>query len=177
MNRLLAVTLMLASSALGQAQTDVQIGNLKSKAPAAWKAQEPSSKFRQFQFVLPRAEGDKEDGELYITNFGGGGLDANIDRWKKMFAPPEGKTLDDVTKIEKFKSGNAEFIVVDVHGTYKTKFPPFAPNAKEVIKPSYRRINVAVNGLEEPAFIILSGPQATIAKHHKDFESWVKAFK
>jgi hypothetical protein len=168
---------MLASAALGQAQTDVQLDNLRSKTPAGWKAQEPSSKFRQYQFMLPKADGDTEDAELYVTDFGGGGLEANIGRWKGMFVPPEGKSIEDVTKIEKFKVGNAEAVLVDVQGTYKTKFPPFAPNAKEIIKPSYRRINVVINGPEKQYFLILSGPQATIAKHHKDFESWVKSFK
>jgi hypothetical protein len=41
------------------------------------------------RYLIPRAAGETEDGELAVFHFGpgqGGGIDANIDRWVKQFS-------------------------------------------------------------------------------------------
>ncbi len=168
---------LLAFASIAQAQTEVQLDTIRAKTPAGWKVEKPSTNFRQHQFSLPKAEGDKDDAELYVTDFGGGGLDANIARWKGMFSPPEGKTLDEATKVEKFKVAGWEVVSVDTHGTYRSKFPPNSPTAKEVVRPNFRRINVVLTGPEKQFFLILTGPQATVEKHVKDFNGFVRSFK
>ena len=54
----------------------------------------------------------------------GGTVNDNIKRWKGMFQPPEGKTIDEATKQETFKVGKVDVTSVDVQGTYLDKFPP-----------------------------------------------------
>src|SRR5688500_318081 len=74
----------------------VTLDGFKSEAPSSWKAQEPSNKFRAYQFSVAKASGDKEDAELVIFYFGagsGGGVEDNLKRWKGMFQPAEGKTI------------------------------------------------------------------------------------
>src|SRR5271170_4195424 len=88
--------------------TVVKLDGLSSTAPASWKAGSPTSEMRMYQFVLPKADGDPLDAELIVFFFGkggGGGIDANVQRWKEKFLPPEGKKIDDVTKVDKFKVG------------------------------------------------------------------------
>ena len=159
----------------------VELGTLKSKAPAGWKKQEPSNKLRMAQFVVPKVAGDDEDAELVVFFFGkggGGSNDDNIKRWKGQFLAPEGKTIDDATKIEKFKVGKvADIVYVDMQGTYKFKNPPFDPNAKEVRKPNFRRIGVIFDSDDGPFFITLTGPAKTMAKNKDAFDDWIKAFK
>lgn len=159
----------------------VELGGLKSKAPAGWKVQEPSNKLRLYQMAIPKSDGDKEDGELVVFFFGaggGGGTEENIKRWKGQFIAPEGKTIDDVSKVEKYKVGTAADVVcLDISGTFKYKNPPFSPTAKEERKENFRRFNVIFDTDKGAYFITLTGPAKTVAKQKEAFDSWIKSFK
>jgi hypothetical protein len=172
--------LVIASSAALAGDKTVTLDGLKSDVPASWKMQEPSNKFRAYQFAVPKAAGDKEDAELVIFYFGagsGGSVNDNIKRWKGMFQPPEGKSIDDVSKVEKFKVGAVELTYLDVQGTYLSKFPPFDPNAKVTKKDNYRRLGVVFASENGPYFITLTGPGRTVEANKKAFDDWLKAFK
>lgn len=158
----------------------VELGGLKSKAPADWKMQTPNNKLRLHQFLVPKADGDTENAELVVFSFGGGGgsNEDNVKRWKGQFIAPKGKTIDEVTKTEKFKVGTgADVLYVDIQGTFKYKFPPVDPNAKEVLKENFRRINLIFDTDKGPFFITLTGPAKTIERNKAAFDGWVKAFK
>src|SRR4029079_12686130 len=147
----------------------VELGGLTSKTPAAWKMQEPSNKFRLYQMAVPKVEGDKEDAELIVFFFGaggGGGIDENLKRWKGMFIPPEGKSIDEASKVDKFKIGKvADVVYLDIQGTYKYKNPPFDPRAKEVRKDNFRRYGVIFDTDKGAYFITLTGPAKTMEKN------------
>ena len=159
----------------------IELGKLKSTTPANWKRQPPSNKLRMAQFVVPKVEGDKEDAELVIFFFGkggGGSNEDNIKRWKGQFFPPEGKTMDEATKIDKFKLGkDADVVYIDMHGTFKYKFPPFDPNAKEQRKENFRRFGVIFDSDDGPFFITLTGPAKTLEKAKAGFDGWIKGYK
>jgi hypothetical protein len=177
----LAITVTIGLNFVHAGGEAVELGGLKSKTPESWKKQTPSNKLRTCQFAVPKAEGDKEDAELVVFFFGkggGGSNEDNIKRWKGQFVAPEGKTMDEATKIEKFKVGKvADVVYVDMHGTYKYKNPPFDPNAKEVRKEGFRRIGVIFDTDEGPYFITLTGPAKTMEKSKESFDGWIKAFK
>jgi hypothetical protein len=177
----LAFALLVGLNVVWAGEQVVDLGGLTSKVPAGWKAQEPKSKLRMYQAVVPKVEGDKEDAELVIFFFGaggGGGTEENIARWKSQFIAPEGKTLGDVSKLEKYKVGTgADVIALDIAGTFKSKNPPFAPNAKEERKENFRRFNVIFDTDKGAYFITLTGPAKTMAKNKEAFDGWVKAFK
>lgn len=159
---------------------EVTLDNLKSRAPASWKAQKPSNKFRAYQFAVPMAEGDKKDAELVIFYFGpgsGGTVTDNIKRWKGQFQAPEGKDIDDVSKVEKKKVGKVDVTYLDISGTYLFKFPPFDPNAKTQKLSDYRRLGVYFDSENGPYFITLTGPAKTVAKHKRGFDGWLDGFK
>jgi hypothetical protein len=160
--------------------SEVTLDGLTSRTPAAWKKGTPASKMRSYQFTLPRADGDPEDAELVIFFFGkggGGGAEENIKRWKGFFRAPDGKTLDDVSKVTKFKVGDVDVTYLDVSGTFLSKDPPFDPNAKEVKKADFRRFGVIFESPNGPYFITLTGPAKTMERHKKDFDDWLKNFK
>lgn len=159
---------------------DVTLDKYTSKTPASWKMQEPSNKFRAYQFAIPKAKGDAADAELVVSTFGpgsGGSLEDNIKRWKAAMEAAEGKSIDDVTKVEKIKLDGANLTVVDITGTYLSKFPPFDPNAKVTRKMNYRRIAVFFDSPKGPYFIIVTGPAATVTAAKADFDAWLKNFK
>jgi hypothetical protein len=159
--------------------TVVNIEGLKSRTPANWEPQKSTNKFRKYQFRLAGKEGKKSDAQLLVLYLGGssGGTEDNVKRWQKMFVPPAGKTIDEVTKIEKTKVAGTAVMVVDIHGTYLERFPPFDPDARITRRPDYRRINVIFETADGPYFITLTGPAATVGHYHKGFEQWLKAFK
>ncbi len=156
---------------------EVTIDGLKSRAPADWTEEEPKDKRMRFkQFRLPKGDGDKFDTELVLFFFGpgaGGGLDQNITRWKGLMTAPEGKSIDDLFKVEKFKVGDVAVTYTDVEATYKG--PPFGEKIEP--RPNYRMINVYFDSKNGPYFFRLLGPAKTVEKHKKGFDDWLKAFK
>jgi hypothetical protein len=172
----LSVTALLL---MGSARAgDVELAGMKSKAPEGWKEEQPSSNFRLTQFKLPKAEGDKDDAELAVFYFkgGSGSVEQNLKRQLAKFKPPEGKT-EPVNKSEKTKVGKIDATLQDVKGTFLSKFPPFAPNAKITEKPEYRQLYVIFTTNDGDYYMTLLGPAKTVAKHEKVFKEWLASFK
>ena len=160
--------------------TAVSIDGLESRAPAAWLEEESTSKMRFKQFRLPAADKDKENGELIIFFFGpggGGSVNDNVKRWKGFFVAPEGKSADDISKVDKFKVGDVEVTYLDIQGTYLYKAQPFNPNAQTTKKPDYRMLGVVFECKQGPYFMRVVGPAATVKHHKAGFDDWLKAFK
>lgn len=158
----------------------VGLDGLQSRTPADWKEEETSSRMRAFQFRLPKVKGDKDDAELVIFYFGpggGGSTEDNVKRWKGMFVPPEGKKIDDVTKVDKMKVGTVDVTYVDLHGTYKFKKAPMVPDSEAELRPDQRMLAVVFESPKGPYFIRLVGPAKTVDSHKKGFDDWLKGFK
>src|SRR5262249_25566598 len=118
---------------------EVRLGvNLRSTAPASWEKETPRTQMRRYQFRVPRAEGDKEDAELLGFASFGGSAEANLKRWKNdEFAPPEGKTIDEVSKVTKLDIAGRPAHYLDVSGTYLG-----GPGMGPTRKPGYRMLAV-----------------------------------
>lgn len=155
----------------------VDIDGLKSEAPKDWVREKPSNLLRSYQFRLPKADGDKEDADLGILPDVTGKDEDNIARYKKMFLPPEGKTLDDISKLEKLKAGGAKLTFLDVQGTYLKKQRPLDPDFKAVKMPNYRMFSVLFETKENTHLIRVIGPAKTVEQHKKAFDEWLKTFK
>jgi hypothetical protein len=162
------------------AGTVVKLGPMQARAPGDWKSEKSQFNTRLYQFRLPRHGGDAEDAEVTVSHFGanqGGSLNENLQRWKGQFVPPPGKAIDDVAKTEKLKLGDAEATYLNVEGTYKSRNPPFDPNAKEVQKPGWRLLAVYVPTKEGPYFIRCIGPAQTVEHFKKGFDDWLRSFR
>jgi hypothetical protein len=167
----------LATAADEKKGTKVDIDGMTSTTPAAWVKEAPSNKMRYAQFKLPKAEGDKEDGELIIFKGLGGSATANIDRWKKQFTPPKGKTIDDVSKTTDVKIAGLEGKQLDVEGTYLFNPAPFNPKSKTEARKGYRMIAIHYEGPKDVYHIKLTGPAKTVEHHKKGFDEWLKGYK
>jgi hypothetical protein len=155
----------------------VDLDGLKSTTPGDWKEEAPSNRMRYMQFRLPKKGDDKEDAELIIFKGLGGGSKANIDRWKGMFIPPEGKTIEDVSKVVEIKIGDRPAAYLDIQGTYEFSAQPFNPQSKKERKPNYRMLAIYFDGPDNPYQIKLTGPAKTVEAYKKGFEEWVKSCK
>jgi hypothetical protein len=176
----LALVLIAKVSAADTKGTEVEFDGLKSTTPAEWKPEEVKpalGKLRILQFNVPKVKDDAKDAEVAIFKGIGGSNKDNIERWKGQFIPPEGKSIDDVAKLTEFKVGDVKVTYLDVSGTFKSKFPPFDPNAKEEKLPNYRMLGVIFDGPKDIYHIKFTGPAATVEANKKGFEEWVKGFK
>ena len=157
---------------------DVEVAGMKSTAPKSWKEEPPANSMRLTQFKIPKVEGDAEDAELAIFYFkgGSGGVEANLERQVKKFKPAEGEEKVSA-KTEKIKVGTIDATFQDVQGTFLSKFPPFAPNAKITEKAKYRQLYVIFTTDKGDFYMTLLGPAKTIEKNSKDFKEFLANFK
>jgi hypothetical protein len=154
----------------------IEMDGLRSKVPADWVEVTPG-RGRHAQFKLPAKKDDKYDAELIIFKGFGGSAKDNVDRWKKQFIAPEGKTIDDVAKVEELKIGGHPAAYLDVKGTYLLKKRPFDPDEKPEKREGYRMLAVQFDGPDNIYHIKLVGPETTIDAARKGFEEWLKGFK
>ncbi len=137
-------------------------------APASWKA-EAARPMRAATYSIPLAAGDQGIAECVVNYFGpgqGGGVDANIERWKGQMLGTDGKPA--VAKIDKRAGRGVPITVVDTTGTYSGMGGPMMAGAKPA--PGYRLIGAIVEGPGGSVFFKLTGPAKTIAAQQKNFE-------
>jgi hypothetical protein len=161
----------------------VELDGMKAPIPASWKEEKPDNRMRYLQFWLPGDKNakdkkdDKDRAELVVFKGFGGSADQNIKRWKEMFNPPEGKTLDEVSKVSKIKIGKLEGHYLDVSGTYKYKAAPFDPKSPTELRPNSRMLAIHYEGTNDQFHIRLVGPAKTVEGYKQGFEDWLKALK
>ena len=157
--------------------TTVEFGKLKAVAPALWKSEKPANRLRSHQFKLFSPEKDLADAELIILPESNPNPDKAFPGWKKTFEPPDGKTLDEVTKTDKFAVGAATVHILDISGTWNYRERPQDPKSKLEVRPEYRAVWMIVIVGEDAWHIRLSGPQKVVEKHHADVMAWIKSLK
>ncbi len=175
-----ALTLFLALPLFAIAQdkgTETRIGSLKSVAPADWKKEKPANLLRSYQFKIA-GEKDTMPAEVAVFPESHPNPTKSHPRWKATFIPPEGKTIDDISKTTTWDVKGLTVTVLDVAGgTWKYKERPQDPASKEMLLDNYRVVWVILAEDTEATHIRLSGPEATVNKHYKAFETWVKGLK
>jgi hypothetical protein len=135
------------------------IKELKVSVPKEWEKGAPSGTMRVAQWVLPGPGGD---GELVVYRFAGGagGVEANIERWKGQFQPPEGKTIDDMTKVEKLDANGLKLTHVDIAGRFVAAVMPGAEAKHD--ESDHRMLASIIEGSGDPFFFKATGPQKTM---------------
>jgi hypothetical protein len=146
---------------------------LKFTAPAGWISETPTLSMRQAQYRLSRVEGDSEDAEIAVYYFqgGGGGVQANVDRWVGQFSKPGGSPANDVARIIKKTIHGIPVTTVDVGGTYSGAMGPMGGSSEP--KTNYRMLAAVAEAGNGPWFFKLTGPAKTVAKWEPSFESFI----
>ena len=133
-----------------------------------WKKKTPRVNIIEAEFAIPKLEGDAADGRLTVMA-SGGGVKANVDRWKGQFSKTE------KSSVTKQKVGDFEVHIVDISGTFKDQRGPFAP---ATMRKDYRMMGAIIVMEDGPDYFAkLYGPQKTIEKNAKGFMAFVKSFK
>lgn len=145
--------------------------------PEAWKEEPVKSQLRKAQFLIPRAEGDSEDGQMVVFYFGpgqGGGVEGNIERWKSMFSTADGKPVpDSQAKRDSKEVDGMKVTTLDVTGRYAD---PMA--GKTTAAPQdWRMLAAIVETPDGPWFFKAVGPMATMNAHQQSFDKFVTSIK
>jgi hypothetical protein len=148
-------------------------GGLKFTAPAGWTSETPTSSMRQAQYRLPKVEGDSEDAELVVFYFqgGGGGVQANVDRWIGQFSKADGSPASDVAKTTTKTVNGVPLTIVDVTGTYDSGMGPMQTEATP--RSNYRMLAVVAEASGGPWFFKLTGPTKTVTKWQPSFDAFL----
>jgi len=166
----LAAALVVVSSTFifaDQELKEAKVGDITLKTPASWKQSEPTSRLRLAQFEIPAAEDGKESAELAIFSFGGGGgVQANIDRWIGQFDADGRKS-----KVTSGKSDLGQYVIVDVTGTYKKPVGP--PVLRKTEPMPGARMLAAILAVEGKGnyFLKMTGENATVSAAVKAFRT------
>lgn len=156
--------------------TEVTLDGLKSTAPAAWKSEKPANLLRAYQFKVPRAVGDKEDGDVYVLTTVHGSPAENISRLKALFVLPTSMPKEKAVREWDIKNSKATLTCLDIQGTYYVKDKPIDAAVKEV-RPDYRMIAAVWVSKDASYSIRMVGPKKTVEAHAKEFENWLRNFK
>jgi hypothetical protein len=141
--------------------------------PPAFKRVPPSNPMRKAAFVVPRAEGDSEDGELTVFYFGpgqGGSIDANVDRWVKQFGEVK---PGDVKRADREANGLRQHTVELESGTFASGMPGGASKPK----PNYGLVGGIVETPSGAYFFKLTGPTKTVKQAKPDFYKLLDSIK
>jgi len=178
MIRILAIVQLFTLAAFADDKpVTVKVGTLSNAAPAGWVSEKPANRLRSHQFKLPSGEKDVADAEVAVFPDSSPDAAKNHARWKAAVIPMDGVPPEKFAKVSKLDVKGATVIVLDMTGTWKFKERPQDPKSKEEIRPEYRVIWVIVTTPDETTHFRFTGPMKIVAKHHKEFEEFLKALK
>lgn len=142
--------------------------------PENWVSKEPRSRIVEFEFEVPASEGDDTPGRVTVMG-AGGGVQANIDRWKGQFKAGEGEEV--AADVKKQTVADQEVHVVDIKGIYLDKPGPFVPGPGTE-RPNYRMIGaVIVTKDAGQYFVKMYGPQKTMDAAQSGFQKMIEGLK
>jgi hypothetical protein len=170
----LAAVAVLSLGADDAKQT-VDARGLTFEAPKSWKSTPPSSPMRRAQLRVEPLEGDDYPADLIVFAFGGGAgsVDANIERWQKLFKGEDGNPPKIETKTVQGK--NIEVTRAETHGEYHpAQFPGQRP---EPVRKNARLLGAIVMGADTGYYIRMVGPDKTMTKIRPDFDEMLKTIK
>ncbi|HTS69222.1 MAG TPA: hypothetical protein VMO17_09570 [Terriglobia bacterium] len=138
--------------------------------PSGWEV-EAARQMRVATYRIRAIAGDPEDAECAVYFFGtgqGGTVEANLDRWAKQFASPDGQSAPQAKTGSKEIAG-MKVSTLTVSGTYLGGGPMMG--GQEVKKPNFRMLGAIVDAPQGLVFFKLTGPLNTVASAENDFNS------
>ncbi|HUQ91374.1 MAG TPA: hypothetical protein VM120_06820 [Bryobacteraceae bacterium] len=151
------------------------VASLRWTPPRDWK-NEGSRPMRVATYMVPPAPGDTDPAECAVYFFGagqGGGIDANLERWKGQLRGPGGKPVE--AKTGKRTVHGLSVTTIDASGEYAGMGGPMA--AAKSSKPGYRLLGAIVEGPQGNVFLKFTGPAKTIAANQTKFEQMLASFE
>jgi len=128
-------------------------GEFTFQRPSGWQWVETSSAMRKAQLKISGAD-KKESAEVIFFHFGeggGGGTQANIDRWFSQFQEPKDQLH---TKVEEVTVGKHKVTYVQAQGTYMSGIP----GGPKTPQPGTALLGAILESPQGNVFVRLTGP-------------------
>lgn len=169
------VALALFSMGADEARQTVDARGLTFEAPKSWKSTPPASQMRRAQLTVAPQEGDDYPAELIVFAFpgGAGSVEANIERWQKLFRDENGQAPRIETRA--VKGQNVEVTRAETHGEYHPAQFPGRP--AEPVRKDARLLGAIVMTDNASYYIRMVGPDKTMKKIAPDFDAMLKTIK
>jgi len=167
---LAAATLLVVG--FDEAVQTVSSKGVSFDVPKTWKSTISQKQMRAAEISVVAAEGDKEPTELIVFNFPSspGSLQANLDRWEKMFVDKDGKSPKIST--EKRKGKNVDVTFVETAGRYVAPVSP--GSAEKHNEDGFRMLIAFVDAPRGSYSFRMVGPEKTVKSAKPAFEAMIK---
>ena len=157
-----------------QART-VMLLNYAATVPARWTARTPASSMRLAEFVVPGV-GGKDSAEVVVYYFGagqGGGIQANLARWKSQFSDPAGQPVFE--RVTRDSSGAMPLTIAEYRGTYARGIGAGA--APGAARPNHTLIAVVAETPRGTLFFQLFGPAKAVETARETYLGFVRGMR
>lgn len=137
-------------------------GELKFELPTNWPTVPPSSSMRIAQATIPGPAGAGELAVFWFGVGGGGGVEANLERWVGQMEQPQGAQ----PQRETFTANGLAVTWIDVRGTLLPSSMGSGPANPQA---GSRLFGAVIEGPGGPWFFKATGPEPTLAAARADF--------
>lgn len=153
---------------------DLAVGGLTFKAAAPWQVKKEPRRMSAGGLTIPgkdKAAGIEAD-FYHFGAGGGGGVDANLQRWQKQFEPGDDGKLPEPKREEVTLAGK-KVLFVTFKGTFLSGS---VMDAKRTPMPGYTMTGIIIPSEETgDIFIKVSGPDAAVAAASEDIKKLVSS--
>lgn len=153
------------------------IAGLSWKIPSKWKLG-PRRRMRVATYIIPSPYRNRyANGECSIFYFGrnqGGGLTANLERWKGQFRPESGKTALTLAKTNQTTIKSIKVATLEVRGTFMSSPRPMA--SQKVPKPGYHMLAAIAAAPQGLVFFKCVGPHIVMLQSKAEFNGMLNSF-
>ncbi len=158
-----AASAVVAKDPAGHQMT---LGPLEMTAPDGWIKKQPRVRIIAYEFSVPAAKDDTNDGRMTVM-VAGGSIDANVRRWYGQFKQPDGGNTAKVAQVEKKKIADHVVHLVEISGTYLDRRGPVAP---AVARENYRMLAAIIETKQGNFFVKFYGPKKTVTQNEEAFK-------
>lgn len=138
--------------------------------PAGWQSEPPTSNMRMAQASFEGPGGPGQLAVFYFGPGGGGGVEANIQRWVEQMEVAPGTE----PKPETFDANGYRITLIDVSGTLK---PSMMGSGPETPQPDSRLLGAVVEGPGGPWFFKATGPETTLGPQRDAFLAMLRSVR
>jgi hypothetical protein len=146
----------------------LDLGAATVDLPAGWVVGEPSSSMRLAEAAVPGPAGDALLTVFFFGEGGGGGVEANLQRWAAQIAPDDGGEVE----RDRFAFGGWTVSTIAVEGTLQPSRMGAGPDQPV---PGAMLVGAVLEGPGGPWFFKLTGPAATVAAARPDLEDMLRS--
>src|ERR1051325_2343741 len=162
-----ALAVVVAAFPTLAAPDTFKVSDFTFKRPSAWEWVESTSSMRAAQLLVPGAKG-KDGVEVIFYYFGpggGGGTQANVDRWYGQFADRKNE------KSESAIVGKTKGTYVKAEGTH----PSGMPGRPKTAKTNYALLGAIIEAANGAIFVKATGPVEVAKASEAEFRKMVES--